>query len=369
LGAIVAWQDYRSGTNYNIYAQRVTPDIWPVPNGVPLCIAMGDQTNPMVVSDGAGGAIVTWMDWRGGGFSDIYARRVTAAGTPLWDANGVRICGAVDQQQYPMIASDGAGGAIIAWADFRNGLKNDVYAQRVNAKGVVQWAPDGVPLTAGANVWETKIVSDGAGGAIVAWIDYRGGPAADIYAQHVLASGIVDARWPANGAALCTAAGQQDFLAIVSDGTGGAILAWEDHRGANWDIYAGRVSPAGAVPWAMNGVALCSDATDQLYPRIVTDGVGGAIVTWDDGRTDVYARRVSAAGVPQWGSGWCVAVHCGQCPVQLQARVGREGWCDCGLVRHAHQHCDCRHLRAARKPGRRASVVCEWRGNDHVRLS
>jgi hypothetical protein len=34
------------------------------------------------------------------------------------------------------------------------------------------------------------IVSDGAGGAIVAWQDYRGGMGADIYAQRILATGV-----------------------------------------------------------------------------------------------------------------------------------------------------------------------------------
>jgi hypothetical protein len=319
---MVAWQDYRSGTDYDIYVKRAGYYVWPG-HGVALCTAVGDQMNPMVASDGAGGAIVTWMDWRFGN-ADIYAQRVSRFGVPLWDGNGVLICGAVDQQQYPVIASDGAGGAIIAWADFRNGSRNDAYAQRLNGQGVVQWAEGGVQLTtAPANVWETRIVSDGAGGAIVAWIDYRGGATADIYAHHVSASGIVDATWPANGRALCTAAGQQDALAIVSDRAGGAILAWEDHRGTNWNIYAGRVSLAGAVPWAVNGVPLCSEAHDQLYPRIVTDGVGGAVVTWDDGRSDLYARRVSAAGVALWaadGVALCTAAN-----AQFNARLVSDG--------------------------------------------
>ena len=54
----------------------LAPDIgeakW-VTDGIPVCAAIGDQMFPMAVSDGAGGAIVTWQDARGGAGNDIYA--------------------------------------------------------------------------------------------------------------------------------------------------------------------------------------------------------------------------------------------------------------------------------------------------------
>ena len=54
---------------------------WPNdPNvNVPLCTAAGDQLSPTIVSDGAGGAIVTWHDYRSGS-TDIYAQRVERIG-------------------------------------------------------------------------------------------------------------------------------------------------------------------------------------------------------------------------------------------------------------------------------------------------
>ena len=39
----------------------------------------------------------------------------------------------------PHINSDDNGGVIIAWADARNGNGNNVYAQRINSSGVIQW--------------------------------------------------------------------------------------------------------------------------------------------------------------------------------------------------------------------------------------
>ena len=85
---------------------------WPHdPNNgnVALCTAANDQGPPMIVSDGAGGAIVTWEDFRSGTNWDIYAQRVSAAGVPQWTANGVALCTAANTQGSPMIVSDGAG--------------------------------------------------------------------------------------------------------------------------------------------------------------------------------------------------------------------------------------------------------------------
>ena len=90
-----------------------------IPDGAAVCTASFDQARPTIVSDGAGGAIITWYDGRSHLKYpyDIYAQRVDASGNPLWGTNGVAICEASRNELYPAIASDGLGGAIIAWQD------------------------------------------------------------------------------------------------------------------------------------------------------------------------------------------------------------------------------------------------------------
>ncbi len=314
-GAIIAWHDRRSGTNYDIYAQRVNASGVPqwAADGVTLCTAGNDQTNPTIVPDGAGGAIVAWNDFRNG-FGDIYAQRVNAAGIPLWTANGVALCTATDNQSSPTIVPDGAGGAIVTWYDFRGGSNSDIYAQRVNASGIPQWTANGIALCTATNFqYSPTIVSDSAGGAIVTWHDYRGGNS-DIYAQRVNAAGIP--QWTANGVAVCLAANDQTLPKIVSDGVGGAIVTWHDLRSGSSDVYAQRVNASGVPQWTANGVALCTAGSDQSYPTIVSDGAGGAIATWTDYRSDpngdIYVQRVNASGVPQWapdGVALCALVN------------------------------------------------------------
>ena len=316
-GAIVIWFDYRSGMGADIYAQHVlatgvVDPAWTA-NGTPLCIADGDQQSLAAISDGAGGAIVTWQDNRGGSNSDIYAQRVLASGAiaPGWTANGTLLCDAANDQLNPTLATDGANGAIVTWADDRNAGDNDIYAQHVLASGSVDanWTANGTLLCNANNVQSyPTIVSDGAGGAIVTWQDPRI-DAADVYAQRVLASGIVDGTWTPNGTIVCDAMNSQGLPQIVSDGAAGAIITWQDLRGgATSDIYAQRLLAAGTVDpsWTANGALLCDAANNQLTPQIVPAGVGTAIVIWRDFRggvsSDLYAQRVLAAGTvdPGW---------------------------------------------------------------------
>jgi predicted lipoprotein with Yx(FWY)xxD motif len=304
-GAIVTWMDSRGGNEYDMYAQRVNASgatQW-TEDGIALCTATGDQQSPAAASDGAGGAIAAWYDYRSVS-AGIYAQRLNASGADQWEANGVAVGSAAGDQEDAEIASDGAGGAIVTWKDFRNG-NYDIYAQRINASGVVQWMAGGVALCAAVGNQENpQIISDGNGGAIVTWLDFRGGSDADIYAQRIDASGA--SQWAADGVALCTATGEQSWPAIVSDGAGGAIVAWEDNRGGNFEynIYAQRVNASGAVQWTADGVPLCAAAGDQSGSSIATDGAGGAIVTWYDYRSwsnyRIYGQRVNASGAVLW---------------------------------------------------------------------
>jgi hypothetical protein len=309
-GAILVWQDNRSGTNFDVYAQRVLASgavdpTWPV-NGRALCTAVLDQSAPVAASDGASGAIVAWEDSRSGS-ADIYVQRVLASGAvdPGWPADGQALCTAASGQNVAVIVSDGVGGGIVAWQDFRSGTNLDIYAQRILVSGAVDpgWPVDGRAVGAAAgNQAEAGIASDGAGGAVLAWQDQRNGDN-DIYAQHVLVSGAVDPGWPANGRALCVVADEQINCEVVSDAQGGAVAVWDDMRsGSAADVYAQHVLFSGVVDpsWPANGRALCTAPLDQTDPVVASDAAGGAIAAWQDLRngvnTDVYAQRVERFG-------------------------------------------------------------------------
>jgi hypothetical protein len=260
-----------------------------------------------MVADGAGGAIVAWQDSRTGNTytdADIYAQHLLASGVadPAWPTDGRALCTAADNQGNALVVTDGAGGAIVTWYDGRDGT-TDLYAQHVLASGAVDpaWPSDGGAVcTAGFRQFFPFVVAaDGSGGVLVAWGDNRGaGGYADIYAQHMLATGIVDPAWPTVGRGVCTAASDQSFPAMIADGAGGAVIAWVDGRGCSDDIYAHHLLASGLVDsdWPAAGRALCTAPSYQRYPTMVADGTGGAMVAWQDerdGNADIYSHHLS----------------------------------------------------------------------------
>jgi hypothetical protein len=302
-GVVIAWYDWRSGTA-DVYAQRLNQygvAQWTA-GGVQLCGATGDQTDVRIVGDGSGGAIVSWVDSRV--FYDLYAQRVSAVGVPLWTANGVIVCDGANRQEEPAMVADGAGGAILAWQDGRGGHASnyDIYAQRLNGSGAAQWTANGVLVASGAtSQLHPAAVGDGAGGVVVAWTDNRSATGYDVYAQRLDATGV--AQWAANGVALCAAAGDQGSIVLAQDGTNGAIAAWVDPRGGNRDLYAQRVNGPGGVLWTANGVAVCTATGDQWNPAIRPDGASGAILAWFDwrnGNADLYAQHLDNTGAEHW---------------------------------------------------------------------
>jgi len=304
-GAIITWEDLRGGSTFDIYTQRVnsTGDVKWTANGTAICTAANHQTNPYLVSDGAGGAIITWIDERvTPGSWDAYAQRINSTGDVKWTADGVAIC--TIGGSYPKLVSDGAGGAIIAWYDGRELLEFDIYAQRINSVGNTLWTDNGTLISNYTN-WQYRpeIVSDGSGGAIILWKDQRS-DTGDIYAQKINSAGTT--QWTDNGTAICTATGAQDWIDIASDGAGGAIATWQDERNGNWDVYAQRISSTGAVNWTTKDGTICNATGDQLYPELVGNGSGGAIIVWDDPRSgdlDIYAQRAPILLGPIGGNG------------------------------------------------------------------
>jgi hypothetical protein len=308
-GAFVSWHEGGGATSNDIWAHHLlasgAPDpAWPA-DGLGVCVLAGLQSYAQLALAAPGIAVVTWRDTRGTSW-DIYAQRVIAGVgvDPAWPANGQVLCAAAGQQDNPVVSGDGTGGAIVVWRDARNGSATDVYAQHVLASGAVDpaWPVDGRALCLAADSQLLmQIVSDAAGGAFVAWQDNRSAATGDIYAAHVLASGLTDPGWPTDGLAVCTAAFDQSYPAIAADGAGGAIVTWQDNR-SGYEIYAQHVMAATGVDpaWPYNGSAISTAANSQYYPQLAEDGAGGAIVAWSDARGsasgDLYAQRVARFG-------------------------------------------------------------------------
>jgi hypothetical protein len=306
-GAFIAWMDVRNSPPpdfphhhylYDIFAQRIDGSgarMWP-DSGVAVCVTPEDQGYPRLVPDGQGGVIAAWQDGR----AIAYAQRLDATGAPLWAANGV----SVSDVRGGFAISDDVGGALFAWNDARF-LSEDIFVQRIDGSGANLYTPGGLLVCrAPLSQLLSSIVSDGAGGMLMIWEDTRDlvyWYDVHLYMQHVTSAGTIAAGWPSTGLRVGRAPYFQITPQMVSDGAGGAVIAWCDYRtGVDDDIYAQRITYQGApaAGWPVAGIPICTAPGHQTSPSLVADGTGGAIVAWNDARGggDIYAQRIGPDG-------------------------------------------------------------------------
>jgi hypothetical protein len=359
-GAIICWADERAAPNVSkVYAQRIDKDgfvRWPV-NGIAISPALSKQVRPEIIPDGAGGAIIVWTDTRDIG-SDIYAQRIDSSGNALWVDEGVPVATGSSEQIDPQLTGDGQHGAIVTWSAHTNTAQDGhIFAQRIDGNGNGLWSPE---LTLSfSDQFETRpsIASDGNGGAYIAWVFYNNA-AYDVYAQRVSAGGAQ--LWQNGGIGIATDGGPQDSPMLVADGTGKVFLAyydwnsgsrptvhvavvnpdgstaaslrvtstsggqsnpqlsnigpgllgiaWEDGRVAGKTrAYSQIIDNTGKKSWAADGVAVSNRAGSHATPFVIPDDNGGMIVSWEDQTTsviesDIFAQRISSAGALLWSN-------------------------------------------------------------------
>ena len=254
----------------------------------------------------------------------------------------------------------------IVWEDYRDREQSaildstvmDFYAHRLdlgNGGYDPNWSTtsDGVPVCVrtGAKAQGPVIVGT-TYGAYIAWTDYRnsaGYPGyrnRDVYVQYLLsATGSFPAgyNWTTNGIVAhqpnpCPAMGDScnqqnpditlDYAIRTPLQGYGAIVAYEDDRADEWQIFADDIGADGSNLWGFDlhvapNVGGAGGGGNQLDPRIASTGLPGdpnlgAVVTWRDERnwvnakSDIYAQRVTHLGAPLWattGLALCTALE------------------------------------------------------------
>lgn len=257
---------------------------------------------PAMVSDFNDGAILVWPDIRNAGATDIYASRLDGNGDARWNEPELAFNTSVTNDTHPAVIEDGKGGVIIVWISPQSpGDTNDrILAQNLNGQGQTQWGATGVEIsTSSASKRNVKIAQANSDTFIVVWEDLSSGADKNIVARRIDSAG--NRVGPLIN--VSDADGAQNNLVLLANGRGGVIVAWEDNRWEDTrpDIYAQLIESSGTVSWDDNGRAVSVVNDIQVKPVLTHDGLGGAIIVWQDFRNhldfDIYAQRVSRSSV------------------------------------------------------------------------
>ena len=157
---------------------------------------------------------------------------------------------------------------------------------------------------------DIRLVPDGAGGFLCAWVDERSAPTVtmsdqllaylDVYATRITGDGHVAPGWPATGFPVCIWSGEQHYPQAAPDEHGGIFVIWSPTGPGGNTVHIQHVAGNGTVAsgWPVNGKAAFARYADAPL-SVATDGMGGAFVvaeSFDSGFEYVNAQHFSARG-------------------------------------------------------------------------
>jgi hypothetical protein len=114
---LVVWQDLRNERDYDVYCARVSPEGRTLDDkGILVAGGAHNQVSPRVAWDGRV-FLVVWEDFRSGSHYEIYGARVSSDGKVL-DPKGIEIAGSEKSYLHrttPAVASVGEGKSLVVW--------------------------------------------------------------------------------------------------------------------------------------------------------------------------------------------------------------------------------------------------------------
>jgi hypothetical protein len=132
-----------------------------------------------------GGFVCVWSEFRTDSTTrGIYAQYIDSSGQRKWGETGLPISAVPSAKNDPVLIESSDNQFIYLFGDSRNNTYG-AYAQKIDVNGVAQWPPDDILVRSLA--YGGRIVSDGAGGAIIAQGD--AGPIRAVYVEKVDQSG------------------------------------------------------------------------------------------------------------------------------------------------------------------------------------
>lgn len=310
--AVVVWEQ-NSGSRKDIWANRYLPG--PGWAGAELIETnnAGSAYNPQVAVDAGGNAMVVWEQVDAGTTSIWANRYVVGSG---WGGSAVQIENQAGNAQFPQVAMDASGNAVVVWQHADSTPFNDVCGRtppplnniRGNRYGVAGgWGSDTQIENQAGNAQFPQVAMDANGNAIAVW-QHSDPVIAPIDCNLLLptptdnirTNRFVAGAWGSD-AAIDSGAETAGVPQIAIDSSGNAMVVWPQREGGRYYIWANRYLAGGN--WGGAAKIENHSVGDAQLPQIAFDGSGNAMAVWQqfDGATNnIWASRYQANAA--WGS-------------------------------------------------------------------
>lgn len=244
---------------------------------------LGEQTlaKSSVTSDG--GRWVAWFDYTSGNY-DVYLQHYDRQGHMLFPGGGMKVSGNPQTNllgDWDLI-TDSSDGAVLVFADSRAGADQDIYAYRINSSGQMIWGNFGVTISANHD-YEAgpRLAENTIGDFIVVWSDYGATP--EIRMQRISSAGII--QLAPNGVVIASEPGfSPGFARVVPSAQGRVIVSWNrdtDLFSSSRHLRAQAFLPTGGAHWAAPVEVHQAYSLPFAYgPELRADDAGGAILCW-----------------------------------------------------------------------------------------
>ena len=245
---VVLWtSNGQDGSGDGVFGQRFAGTGAPVgPEFRVNTYTTGGQHTAAAVSDTAGNFVVVWTSAGQDGAGDgVFGQRFASTGAPLGGEFRVNSYTTLSQH-YPAVAGDTAGNFVVVWGSAEDGSAYGIFGQRYASTGAPLGPEFRVSTYTTGNQVFSSVASDGAGGFIVAWLsENQDGSGRGIYAQRFAGSGA--AAGPEFRVNTYTT-GIQEFASVAADASGDFVVAWQSDQqdGSGHGVFAQRFAASGS---------------------------------------------------------------------------------------------------------------------------
>lgn len=313
---IVVFTDTRDDVNLDVYAYRISPSgqfLWGA-DGIHLSLP-GDvdyEVHPQCAELSDGNFVFAWPRLPDAGTGAIMVQKVSPEGAVLFDP-AMQIPGEANRNPaFCRVVASNDGGFIVSWVRDIKMYQSPrhIHAQKFSADGTALWGAQPVIVYDAVSVpiahWPL-LLSDGAGGAVFGWHASVGNVFGS-FTQHVNAAGLE--RFPHNGVSVSTLANTHhiDPTFAYRAASDEIFVFWTPRNLAQsqWGLYAQKITAAGTRAWTDNGRTLLPINTVwKDLARSAPIGDGAEVVLFDEptgmGNDRVIAMRLDSSGGSVWG--------------------------------------------------------------------